>query len=385
MAEQRAASTGTPGLSGDPAVPSATDRADHADRTLEGAEGAAARTFLDFLASIRPAVEARLEQRWQAEVSRVARYGREVEAMATEARSLTLRGGKRYRAGLVVAAHLGLAPDAPLDAAYDVAAALELIQTYLLIQDDWIDEDPTRRGGPSVHTALGHTLGDARLGAVSALLSSDLTWSLAIGTLAHAPATPERIVATLRALCDIHQDVVVGQHLDVLGRAEDVEQMHALKTGSYTVRGPLVLGATLAGASADVLAALDRFAAPVGIAFQLRDDLLGTFGSEAETGKPVGNDLRAGKRTAVIAWADGRLDAAASEALRKAFGRSDATANEVAAATAALVASGARTAVEDRLDALCAEAEALAASLPVSPRAREILAGAAAALRWRQR
>lgn len=348
------------------------------------AEQAPARAFLDFLASIRPAVEARLEARWEAAVGRVARYGPEIQAMAAEARNLTLRGGKRYRAGLVVAAHRGIAPDAPEDAALDAAAALELIQTYLLIQDDWIDEDPVRRGGPSVHAALGRSLGDARLGAVSALLASDLTWGLAVDLLASAPAAPAATLAAIRALCAIHADVVVGQHLDVLGRAEDVEHMHALKTGSYTVRGPLLLGATLAGASAEALTALEGFAAPVGVAFQLRDDLLGTFGSEAETGKPVGNDLRAGKRTAVIAWAEGRLDGAGREALAGAFGRRDAPAEAVDAATAALVACGARAAVEERLAALCAEAEALSATLPVTPEIRGILAGAAAALGWRQ-
>ncbi|AKT39929.1 polyprenyl synthetase family protein [Chondromyces crocatus] len=367
------------------AAAATTEPTSGADRTLEGAHGAAARAFLDFLASIRPAVETRLEARWQREIDRIKGYGPEIEAMAAEARSLTLRGGKRYRAGLVVAAHLGVAPEAPLDAAYDTAAALELIQTYLLIQDDWIDEDDTRRGGPSVHAALGRSLKNERLGAVSALLASDLTWSLAVGLLAAAPADPSLVLATLRTFCETHQDVVVGQHLDVLGRAEDVEQMHALKTGSYTVRGPLLLGATLAGASGDVLAALERYAAPVGVAFQLRDDLLGTFGSEAETGKPVGNDLRNGKRTAVIAWIDGRLDASGQSILDRAFGKSEATPDEVAEATALLVTAGARTAVEDRLDALCTEAERLAAELPVSARAREILAGAAAALRWRQR
>lgn len=351
---------------------------------MEGASTPAARAFLKFLAELRPTVEAGLTARWDAKLAEVARYGREVTGMVAEARSLTLRGGKRLRAGLVVAAYLGVAPGAPLDPAVDAAVSLELLQTYLLIQDDWIDEDPTRRGGPSVHAALGEALGDARLGAVSAVLASDYTWGLALGVLAAAPAAPAAVTAAIRALCAIHADVVVGQHLDTLGRAEDVEQMHALKTGSYTVRGPLRLGATLAGAPAEALDALDRYAAPLGVAFQLRDDLLGTFGSEAETGKPVGNDLRAGKRTAVVAAAEGRLDEAGRRALAGALGQREASAEAVAEATLALSSCGARRAVEDRLAALCDEGEALAAALPLSTRARELLVGAAAALRWRQ-
>ncbi|WP_437581683.1 polyprenyl synthetase family protein [Sorangium sp. So ce887] len=352
------------------------------DRTLEGTADPGARLFLDFLSSIRPRIEAALDQRWRDRVSHVQRYGREVAAMAMEARNLTLRGGKRFRAGLLVAAYQGVAPDAPLEPAIDAGVALELLQTYLLIQDDWIDGDTVRRGDRTVHVALTEALGDPHLGASSAILAGDLTWSLALSALAGAEAPPARVLAAVRLFCAMHEDVVIGQHLDVVGRAEDVEQMHALKTGSYTVRGPLALGATLAGAPPETVAALERFAAPVGVAFQLRDDLLGTFGSAAATGKPVGNDLRAGKRTAVLASAEGRLDAAGRSAVERALGRKDASDDAVAAATLALEACGARRAVEERLSALCGEAEALGRSLPVSASARQILCGAASALRW---
>ncbi|XXX80776.1 polyprenyl synthetase family protein [Sorangium sp. So ce134] len=352
------------------------------DRTLERTADPGARLFLDFLSSIRPLVEAALEQRWRDKANHVKRFGREVAAMVKEAESLTLRGGKRFRAALVAAAYQGVAPDAPLGPAIAGGAAVELLQTYLLIQDDWIDGDTVRRGARTVHVALTEVLGDPHLGASSAIFAADLTWSLAIGTLTSSEAPPERALAAVRLFCKMNEEVVIGQHLDMVGRAEDVELMHAFKTGSYTARGPLALGATLAGAPAETVAALERFAAPVGVAFQLRDDLLGTFGSSAELGKPVGNDLRAGKRTAVIASAEGRLDAAGRSAVERALGRKDASEDDVAAAARALEACGARRAVEERLAALCGEAEELARSLPVSASARRILAGAASALRW---
>ncbi|XXT25409.1 polyprenyl synthetase family protein [Sorangium sp. So ce429] len=352
------------------------------DRTLEGTADPGARLFLDFLSSIRPHIEASLERRWRDKVGDVERYGREVAAMAMEAKSLTLRGGKRFRAGLLIAAYQGVAPDAPLEPAIDAGVALELLQTYLLIQDDWIDGDAVRRGDRTAHVGLAEVLGDPHLGASSAILAGDLTWGFALSALAGAEAPPATTLAAVRLFCKIHEDVVIGQHLDLVGRAEDVEQMHALKTGSYTVRGPLALGATLAGAPAETVAALERFAAPMGVAFQLRDDLLGTFGSAAATGKPVGNDLRAGKRTAVLAAAEGRLDAAGRGAVERALGRKDASDEAVAAATQALEACGARRAVEERLSALCDEAQALGGSLPVSASARRLLCGAASALRW---
>lgn len=342
--------------------------------------------FAGLLAAVRPAIEARLQTLWERKLAARGRHGAEVTAMIDAGRDLTLRGGKRFRAALLAAAYIGTDPDGLLEPAFAGGVCLELLQSYLLIQDDWIDGDVTRRGGPSAHVLLTKALGgNSHLGVSTAILSSDFTWGLALDVLAHAELPAARVLAAIQLLAKVHEDVVVGQQIDIIGRAEDVEEMHALKTGSYTVSGPLALGATLAGASPEVLAALEVYAAPVGVAFQLRDDLLGTFGSEEETGKPVGNDLKNGKRTVIIAEAlreGGRLDDAGKQALARAFGRADASPEDVAVATYALEAAGARKAVTERLVALCNQAEALAAGLPLAEPARTMLAGAAAALRW---
>lgn len=336
--------------------------------------------FPALLAVVRPAIESRLTGLWDAKIASIQRHGDAVVAMASAARELTLRGGKRFRAALLAAVHAGVAPEAALEPAYQIGAALELLQTYLLIQDDWIDGDVARRGGPSVHVILGAALGE-HYGASSAILASDFTWGMALATIAAIDVPPARVVEVMQLYLRIHEDVVIGQQIDVLGRAEDVEAMHDLKTGSYTVRGPIALGAALAGASPSARAALDRYAAPLGVAFQLRDDLLGTFGSAEEQGKALGSDLRTGKRTAILAEAEHRLDAAGREALARAFGVADASDADVAAATAALQASGARAEVERRLASLCDDAEALAADLPLAPAAKQMLAGAARSLR----
>lgn len=336
--------------------------------------------FPALLAHVRPAIEARLTELWTTKIASIHRHGPAVVAMASAARELTLRGGKRFRAALLAAVHGGVAPEAALDPAFQIGVALELLQTYLLIQDDWMDGDASRRGGPSVHVILGAELGE-RFGAASAILASDFTWGIAVATIAAIEAPPARVVEVMQLFLRIHEDVVVGQQIDLLGRAEDVEAMHDLKTGSYTVRGPIALGAALAGASPSARAALDRYAAPLGVAFQLRDDLLGTFGSPEETGKLIGSDLRTGKRTAILAEAEHRLDAAGRETLARAFNRADATDAEVAAATEVLQACGARGEVERRLASLCDDAEALAADLPLAPAAKQMLAGAARSLR----
>jgi len=336
--------------------------------------------FRAHLESVRREVDARLLRLWDDTLEALRPHSEAAVRTAGAARDLTLRGGKRFRAGMLVAAFTGAAPRASVEPAFSAAVALELLQTYLLAQDDWMDGDPVRRGGPSVHAALAEAFGDAHLGACSAMLAGDLTWGLAVRTLAGARVKADRKLRALDLFCAVHQDVIVGQQLDILGGAKDIEAMHALKTGSYTVRGPLLLGATLAGAPKRSMAALSAYAAPLGVAFQLRDDLLGAFATEAETGKREGSDLRAGKRTAVLGEAQGRFSGADRAAIEAVLGHADAPDDAVREATLALERCGARAAVEARLRALCAEAGEHAATLPLSDRARNLLTGAASAL-----
>lgn len=353
----------------------------------QGPSKATSNAFLALLAELRPELERRIAERFDAKAARAKPYGADVCAMIEAARELTLRGGKRMRAGLVAAGFVASnGEDQPLDACIDGGVALELLQTYLLIQDDWMDGDTQRRGGPSVHAALSKRLGDEKLGATSAILASDMTWGLSIETIASiAGLDAQRRLDALSLFMQVHEDVVLGQQIDVLGKAEDVEAMHDLKTGSYTIRGPLLLGATMAGASAELMAALGRFAAPLGVAFQLRDDLLGTFGDSAETGKPVGSDIVAGKRTALVVEAERLSSEAEKRALAAAHGKADASKEAIETASLALVTSGARTAVEERQRALCDAASKVLDEMAISPKARAILSGVVDALRVRPR
>jgi geranylgeranyl diphosphate synthase, type I len=342
-------------------------------------------TFLALLTEIRPELERRITKRFDEKEARASTYGPSVAAMIEAARELTLRGGKRLRAGLIAAGWRAATEDTSLDAAIDGGVAFELLQTYLLIQDDWMDGDTMRRGGPSVHAALGKTHGDEKLGAVSAILASDITWALAVETLTSIEVLPAaRRIEALNLFLRVHEDVVLGQQIDVLGKAEDVEAMHDLKTGSYTLRGPLLLGATLGGGSSELREGLTRFAAPLGVAFQLRDDLLGAFGDPAETGKPVGSDIVAGKRTALVAEAARLANEAEQGAIARAHGRPDADAGAVAGATRALATSGARRAVEERQHALCDAATEELREMQLTQAARAILQGVVDALRVRR-
>ncbi|MCW2632765.1 MAG: Geranyltranstransferase, partial [Pseudonocardia sp.] len=270
------------------------------------------------------------------------------------------------------------------------ASALELIQAGALIHDDLMDASTTRRGHPTVHVdfacrhAAAGWLGDAsRFGAAAAVLLGDvaLVWADDMLRAAGLPAVAaQRVTPVWEAM---RTEVLGGQFLDVLGQASgDVSPDSALrvsryKTAAYTVERPLHLGAAVAGADDALVAAYRRFGADLGIAFQLRDDLLGMFGDPDVTGKPAGDDLREGKRTLLVALAlreaDRRGAAAASETITGALGADDLDERRIGEVRAAFQELGAVTAVEQRIEALTASAlEALATAPAAEPAATRL-------------
>lgn len=348
--------------------------------------GEAGEAFGALGARVRASVEARLDALFEARLAEAGRYGDEVLAMLSAVRDLTMRGGKRLRPALLVASYraCGGVPGEGEEVAIGLGVALELLQTYLLVHDDWMDGDAVRRGGPSVHVMLGAHFGSEAKGNAAAILAGDYANALALEVAAVALGAGVRACEALVCFARVQQDVVFGQQLDVGGKSTDVELMHALKTGSYTVSGPLDLGAICAGATAAQRRALAAYGEPLGVAFQLRDDLLGVFGAERETGKPRGGDLKAGKRTSVVVEAQGRLGPAERQAFERAFGREAAADGEVEAAIAALERCGARGAVEGRLETLVAAACQALGSGELESGGARLLEGAALALTARQ-
>jgi len=309
------------------------------------------------LGELRSAVNDRLRAYLEAKRDQARRLTPESVELVDSVGELTLRGGKRLRPALIFAAYRAVAegPDALPPEVLDTCAAVEFMQSYLLIHDDWMDHDEERRGGPAVHAALrdAHE-GDVHLGNSLAILAGNLAsvfaWELITGhdaTEVTAPASRRVIEVFLR----MHQEVVYGQQLDLV-ETPNVSLMQQLKTGSYTVRGPLSLGAALADATPAQESALLEYGRPLGEAFQMRDDLLGTFGDRSATGKPTGGDLRQGKRTAIVRAAE-RLGSEAQLApLRRVLGVPTASDEALAEARNALVETGAKAAVEARLAAL---------------------------------
>jgi len=276
---------------------------------------------------------------------------------------LTMRGGKRLRPAVLVAAQRAVQPSASIELVIDACAALEVLQSYLLIHDDWMDGDEERRGGPSVHMILrrglqssNHPQASDHLGDSLAVLSGDLGSAYANELLLGSALHSKRGIDAMRAFMATQCDVVLGQTLDLLG-SHDVTRMQQLKTGSYTVDGPLMMGALLANGSDAQVACLRAYGLPLGEAFQMRDDLLGTFGDTAKTGKPVGNDLRVGKRTALVRECELSVPAEQRTALARVFGQPNATDAEVREAMNLLIETGVRARVETRLRSLVDDAK----------------------------
>lgn len=211
-------------------------------------------------------------------------------------RHATLLGGKRMRPMLVYATGdlLGAAPTA-LDAP---ASAIELIHAYSLVHDDLpaMDDDDLRRGQPTVHVAFDEA---------TAILAGDALQSLAFQQLADAPLSAEARIAMVRelAIAAGAAGMCGGQAFDIdaTGRGGDIsldelQQLHALKTGAL-LRCAVRLGAIAGEADNTTCAALDRYAESLGLAFQIRDDLLDIESDSATLGKTAGKDLAQNKAT----------------------------------------------------------------------------------------
>ncbi len=275
--------------------------------------------------------------------------------LLAQIRDLTLRGGKRLRAGLLVNGAGLFIPDAETcPPVIDAAAAMELRQTYLLIHDDIMDGDAVRRGGPSVHVALAGYVNDARLGVNLGIAAGDLAAALEQILLSRIDMDEPSLVRLHRVFAAMHMAVVQGQALDLMGEVSAFEvALH--KTASYTTVGPLAAGAALAGARERDVEHLARIAQPLGIAFQFRDDLLGTFGNPERTGKPVDGDLLEGKPTVLLEETLARADRFQKKRVESIVGNREATPEELGEVREVMVQCGAKAVCERHVAELTRE------------------------------
>ncbi|MCL2049072.1 MAG: polyprenyl synthetase family protein [Defluviitaleaceae bacterium] len=222
------------------------------------------------------------------------------------------KNGKRVRGALIkLGAEIGAegaAGQVNGEALAKIALAYEIFQTAILIHDDIIDKSPTRRGKTTIHAH-----GDSHLGISRAICIGDYGLFLANKILAESGLDPKILAKVLDFFADIQLKTIEGEVIDVMlphsqetaheKYMRDVNKIYELKTAWYTIAGPLMLGAICGGADGEVLDGLRKFALPLGIAFQIKDDLLGIFGNEDVLGKPAISDILEKKQTILYGMA----------------------------------------------------------------------------------
>lgn len=351
-------------------------------------------------------VQARIDEFLAARSSILSSLGPDVLPLQAFSREF-LSGGKRFRAQFCYRGWRSVggasADDEMLAApAIGAAAALELFHAAALVHDDIIDNSDTRRGAPSAHRRFESLHLDAgfegdpgRYGRSSALLLGDLLlgWSdelideavaEAIAVAGDAAGDRQAALAARLEFNRMRLEVTVGQYLDILeenawsSHPDDeqlarAERVIVYKSAKYSVETPLVIGAMLAGGGAEQVDGLHRFGLPLGVAYQLRDDLLGVFGDADVTGKPSGDDLREGKRTVLIALARAGLADGPRRELDALLGDPGLDGTQIRWLQQAIDTSGARERVEQRIDASVREAIAAIEATPIDPASREQL------------
>ena len=246
-------------------------------------------------------------------------------------------------------------------AALRACAGLELLHAFALLQDDVMDDSPMRRGRPAAHIQFeqwhrrrGLSGCERRFGASVAILLSDLCLVWAEEMMRESGVDQRALARAWPHYDAMRVELAVGQFADVVNDARALPTLDAVldvarrKSGNYTVRRPLEIGAAMAGRE-DVLPLLGNYGDVVGEAFQLRDDILGVFGSASVTGKPAGGDLAERKATSVVVAAYHLADATTRRQLAELMSAKDLDDDDLDRWRTLIVATGAVQWIEDMI------------------------------------
>ena len=336
-------------------------------------------------------VDKRLEALLAVERERWARVDADLVPPIDEIARLVLAGGKRLRPAFCFWGFVGVGGDPTDELVIDAGAALELLHAFALFHDDVMDGSLTRRGEPTTNAKFEASHGANKLAGESrrfgdgvAILVGDLAYVYSDQLMRNASPQAWTIWNELRI------ELNFGQYLDMLGsamnerRREKAERICRYKSGKYTIERPLHLGALLAAPTRgdELIPALSTYGLPLGDAFQMRDDVLGAFGDTAITGKPVGDDLREGKPTPLMAIATSRANAAQLKELQL-VGNQDLTPEHIARVQEVIRETGALDELETVITRLTDEAIAAVQNVPFTQAVRDELITLAEYVSWR--
>jgi geranylgeranyl diphosphate synthase, type I len=286
------------------------------------------------LQKLKKEIDAELKKYLTVAIEKAKKQDRETGLALQYAAKIILSGGKRIRPMLMYFGYVG-AGGQERKKIIRAAVSIEIIHNFLLMHDDIIDRDKKRHSIDTLHTFYAHKSGDEHFGNSMAIVTGDLLWSLGTKAILESGFSADLIFKALSYLETVISNTIVGQIQDVCMekkkniQAKDILAMYENKTAKYTLEGPLQLGAILAGADKKFLQKISAFALPVGMAFQIQDDVLGLFESETKTGKENGGDIKEGKRTFLVNEALKKAEPSEKIFMQKTLGNPVVSAEEI--------------------------------------------------------
>jgi len=322
-------------------------------------------------------------------LNRVIEETKEVDLFVLDAvkyfKKMILSGGKRIRPIMMCVGYKA-AGGTSYEEIVKTSISIELIHAFLLMHDDIIDRDDLRHGTKTMHARYRDynkrlLLGkDAiHFGNSIGIILGDFIYSLGNQVLFESKFAPELIVKALNKMQGVVGLTCVGEIQDVYmeyknkATEDEILTMYKNKTAKYTFEGPLQLGAILAGADDEFCDSIADYAVPIGIAFQLRDDMLGVFGDTKKTGKPVDSDIAEGKRTLMVSRAFANATKSQKKELELLCGNTKIDIKGIQKFQQIMIDTGAKDSVENYMENLIQQSQSALERLRLQGDSKEFL------------
>lgn len=345
------------------------------------------------LKELKSKIDPEIENYFTKIIREIEEVDKEVAEAIKYVRKITLAGGKRARAIFMYYGYRA-AGGKDLKKILRVGVSIELVHMFLLIHDDVIDQDDKRHGVTTIHrhyASIGKNYlkkeNSEHFGKSVGIVVGDTIGALGNRVLYESDFESKLVVKALKRLQGIVALTCIGGTEDLYvenkrnASEKEIMRMYENKTAKYTIEGPLHLGAILAGADEKFLKILSDYSVPVGIAFQIQDDILGIFGDEGKLGKPVGSDIRQGKQTILVAKALKKADAEQKKILERTLGKKDLTANDIKDFRKVIIDTGSLDYAKNLSEKLVADGKRIIenqnAAVKIEKEAREFLLGIA--------
>lgn len=304
------------------------------------------------LAEFKRKIDPEIEKYFEKVIREALKKNQDIADALKHSKKIIMSGGKRVRAAFMYYGYLA-AGGKELKKVLKASVSIELIHLYLLIHDDIIDRDGKRHGIITLHeyykkigAGFSKSKDPCHFGISMAIIVGDTINAMGNQIISELEFNSKSILKALSILQSIMSITVIGEsqdiHIENRGKAsvEEILEMYENKTAKYTFEGPLHLGAILGGAGGKFLKHLSGYAVPAGIAFQIQDDILGVFGDEGKTGKPVGSDIRQGKYTILVAKAFEKSDPGQKKILASCLGNKKLAKKDVDAFRDVIIKTG---------------------------------------------